>query len=105
MRRSWAAATVGALAVVVGLLTYFLVKATNERSSAREGFVLWARFRDAAGLFQKSRVQTAGIPIGQIEKRELDPDRPVGFIRRRRSSAPPSWPGHRAGVPRRCARR
>jgi phospholipid/cholesterol/gamma-HCH transport system substrate-binding protein len=80
MRRSWAAATVGALALVVGFLTYFLVKATNERSSAREGFLLWARFRDAAGLFQKSRVQTAGIPIGQIEKRELDPDRPVARV-------------------------
>jgi phospholipid/cholesterol/gamma-HCH transport system substrate-binding protein len=80
MRRSWAAATVGALALVVGLLTYFLVKATNERTSAHEGFLLWARFHDAAGLFQKSRVQTAGIPIGQIEKRELDPDRPVARV-------------------------
>ncbi len=29
-------------------------------------------FRDASGLFEKSRVQTAGISVGQIEKRELD---------------------------------
>ncbi|HEY8926967.1 MAG TPA: MlaD family protein, partial [Polyangia bacterium] len=80
MRRTWAAATVGALALVVGFLTYFLVKATNERASAREGFTLWANFHDAAGLFQKSRVQTAGIPIGQIEKRELDPEKPVARV-------------------------
>ena len=80
MRRSWAAATVGALAIIVGLLTYFLVKVTNERASAHEGFTLWANFQDAAGLFQKSRVQTAGIPIGQIEKRELDPERPVARV-------------------------
>ena len=80
MRRSWAAATVGALALVVGFLSYFLVKVTNERTPANQGFTLWANFRDAAGLFQKSRVQTAGIPIGQIEKRELDPEKPVARV-------------------------
>jgi phospholipid/cholesterol/gamma-HCH transport system substrate-binding protein len=80
MRRSWAAATVGALALVVGLLSYFLVKMTNERSSPREGYMVWARFHDAAALFQKSRVQTAGIPVGQIEKRELDPDMPEARV-------------------------
>jgi phospholipid/cholesterol/gamma-HCH transport system substrate-binding protein len=80
VRRSWAAATVGALALVVGFLTFVLVKATNERSSSNKGFAVWARFHDAAGLFQKSRVQTAGIPIGQIEKRELDPELPVARV-------------------------
>src|SRR3569623_2664421 len=77
MRRSWAAATVGALALVVGLMSYFLVKATNERQSSSKGYVVWARFKDAAALFQTSRVQTAGIPVGQIEKRELEPELPV----------------------------
>ena len=80
MRRSWSAATVGALAIVVGLISYFLVKATNERSPSDKGFTVWARFRDAAGLFQKSRVQTAGIPVGQIDKRELDPELPVARV-------------------------
>jgi phospholipid/cholesterol/gamma-HCH transport system substrate-binding protein len=80
VRRSWAAATVGALALVVGFLTFVLVKATNERSASSKGFAVWARFHDAAGLFQKSRVQTAGIPIGQIEKRELDPELPVARV-------------------------
>ncbi|MEP6652689.1 MAG: MlaD family protein [Myxococcales bacterium] len=80
MRRSWAAATVGALVLVVGALSYFLVKVTNERAPSGQGMVVWGRFHDAAGLFQKSRVQTAGIPVGQIEKRELDPDMPLARI-------------------------
>ncbi|MEO5768375.1 MAG: MlaD family protein, partial [Polyangia bacterium] len=66
--------------LVVGALTYFLVKVTNERVPSGQGMVVWARFHDAAGLFQKSRVQTAGIPVGQIEKRELDPDMPLARI-------------------------
>jgi phospholipid/cholesterol/gamma-HCH transport system substrate-binding protein len=80
VRRSWAAATVGALVLVVGALTYFLVKVTNERSASDQGIVVWARFHDASGLFQRSRVQTAGIPIGQIDKRELDPDSALARI-------------------------
>ena len=31
-------------------------------------------FHDASGLFEKSRVQTAGISVGQIDKRELEQD-------------------------------
>jgi len=73
MRRSWASVTVGALVLVVGLVSYFLVRSTSERRVATEGFAVWALFHDASGLFEKSRVQTAGISIGQIEKRELDP--------------------------------
>lgn len=80
MRRSWAAATVGALVLLIGAISYFLVKATSERSGKSTGYVVWARFTDAAGLYQKSRVQTAGIPIGQIENRELDPERPVARV-------------------------
>jgi phospholipid/cholesterol/gamma-HCH transport system substrate-binding protein len=80
VRKSWAAATVGALVLVVGALSYFLVKVTNERAPSGKGMVVWGRFHDAAGLFQKSRVQTAGIPVGQIEKRELDPGMPLARI-------------------------
>jgi phospholipid/cholesterol/gamma-HCH transport system substrate-binding protein len=80
VRRSWAAASVGALVLVVSVLSYFLVKSTSERSSKSDGLVVWMNFRDAAGLFLKSRVQTAGIPVGQIEKRELDPLRPLARV-------------------------
>lgn len=72
MRRSWASVTVGVLALTVALISYFLIRSTSERSSSSKGYTVWGLFRDASGLFEKSRVQTAGISIGQIERRELD---------------------------------
>jgi phospholipid/cholesterol/gamma-HCH transport system substrate-binding protein len=72
MRRSWASVTVGLLVLVVATVSYLLIRSTNERASGGEGYALWALFRDASGVFEKSRVQTAGISVGQIEKRELD---------------------------------
>jgi phospholipid/cholesterol/gamma-HCH transport system substrate-binding protein len=73
MRRSWASATVGALVIIVAIISYLLIRSTSERKSGSSGIAVWARFHDASGLFEKSRVQTAGIQVGQIEKRELDP--------------------------------
>ena len=58
---------------MVGVISYLLIRSTSERSAASEGYAVWALFHDASGLFEKSRVQTAGISVGQIEKRELDP--------------------------------
>jgi len=74
MRRSWASVTVGALVLVVALMTYWLVRSVNEHAGGNEGYTVWAVFHDAAGLFEKSRVQTAGISVGQIEKRGLYKD-------------------------------
>ncbi len=72
MRRSWAAITVGVL-VMVGLFAAFAIfKYTKEGVARGEGYTVFGRFRDAQGLAQKSRVQTAGLPVGQIETRELD---------------------------------
>jgi phospholipid/cholesterol/gamma-HCH transport system substrate-binding protein len=72
VRRSWAAVTVGALVLVVATLSYFLIHWTNERMSGSVGYTVYGIFRDASGLFEKSRVQTAGISVGEIESRELD---------------------------------
>ncbi len=72
MRRSWASLTVGGLVLVMIVLTYFLVRMVGERTVSKEGITVYALFNDASGLFEKSRVQTAGISVGQIEKRELD---------------------------------
>jgi phospholipid/cholesterol/gamma-HCH transport system substrate-binding protein len=77
MRRSWASATVGGLVILVAIISYLLIRSTSERKSGSSGIAVWARFHDAAGLFEKSRVQTAGIQVGQIEKRELDPQVPT----------------------------
>jgi phospholipid/cholesterol/gamma-HCH transport system substrate-binding protein len=74
VRRSWAAVTVGLLVLVVSGLSYFLIRSTNEHNSGNSGFTVWGLFHDASGLYEKSRVQTAGISVGQIDKRSLDPD-------------------------------
>jgi phospholipid/cholesterol/gamma-HCH transport system substrate-binding protein len=73
MRRSWASVTVGLLVIVVGVISYLLIHSTSERSGSNQGYTVWGLFRDASGVYEKSRVQTAGIAIGQIDKRELDP--------------------------------
>jgi len=72
VRRSWAAVTVGALVLIVSAISYFLIRSTSERTSGKQGLIVWALFKDASGLFEKSRVQTAGITVGQIESRKLD---------------------------------
>jgi phospholipid/cholesterol/gamma-HCH transport system substrate-binding protein len=72
MRKSWASLTVGILVLVVGVISYKLIHSTSERTAA-QGYQVWGLFRDASGVFEKSRVQTAGIAIGQIDARVLDP--------------------------------
>jgi phospholipid/cholesterol/gamma-HCH transport system substrate-binding protein len=74
VRRSWASATVGLLVLIVGVLSYILVRSTSEHNSGSRGISVWGLFRDASGLFEKSRVQTAGISVGEIGERKLDRD-------------------------------
>lgn len=74
MRRSWASVTVGALIVVIAAISYFLIWMTSERPAGSQGYSVSGLFHDASGLFEKSRVQTAGISVGQIESRELEGD-------------------------------
>jgi phospholipid/cholesterol/gamma-HCH transport system substrate-binding protein len=73
VRRSWASVTVGLLVVIVAAISYFLIRSTSEHTSGSKGIKVWGLFHDASGLFEKSRVQTAGISVGEIDKRELDP--------------------------------
>jgi phospholipid/cholesterol/gamma-HCH transport system substrate-binding protein len=72
VRRSWASVTVGLLVLLVGVISYYLIRSTKEGNSNSHGIAVWGLFRDATGLFEKSRVQTAGISVGEINKRELD---------------------------------
>jgi phospholipid/cholesterol/gamma-HCH transport system substrate-binding protein len=73
VRRSWASVTVGALVLVVLAGTYLLIRSVSKTNVGSNGIKVYALFRDASGLYEKSRVQTAGISIGTIESRELDP--------------------------------
>src|SRR5262249_4332782 len=77
MRRSWASLTVGALVIVVLGISYLLIRSTKEGNAGSRRITVHGLFRDATGLFEKSRVQTAGIQVGQIERRELDDKQPT----------------------------
>ncbi|MCG5055222.1 MAG: MlaD family protein [Myxococcales bacterium] len=70
MRRSLAPLTVGLTVLVASVLSFALFKYVQEHQS-KEGYVVYALFNDALGLFEKSRVQTAGIPIGSIVSKGL----------------------------------
>jgi phospholipid/cholesterol/gamma-HCH transport system substrate-binding protein len=76
------ALAVGALVAVAG--TVFLVAFTFFRKgglSARDSYVLTAVFDDVQGLSWKSRVQVAGIQIGEVTDIQLDGDRARVFMR------------------------
>jgi hypothetical protein len=52
MRRSWASITVGALVLIVGALSYKLVRSVSDQVGGSDGYIVWAVFRDASGLFE-----------------------------------------------------
>ena len=72
MRRSFAALTVGALTLVVLVSTYLLFQYTSERMSGGKGYRVYALFHNALGIYEKTRVLSAGLRIGQVEERVLD---------------------------------
>ena len=71
MRRSWAPWTVGLTVLIACGLSFALFTYVRDQTSG-EGYVLHAKFNDALGLFERSRIQTAGIPIGSIVSKSLD---------------------------------
>jgi phospholipid/cholesterol/gamma-HCH transport system substrate-binding protein len=73
VRRSFAALTVGLLTLVVLSASYLLFKYTTERRGD-QGYRVYALFRNALGIYEKTRVLSAGLRVGQVEDRELDQD-------------------------------
>jgi phospholipid/cholesterol/gamma-HCH transport system substrate-binding protein len=67
-----AAIKVGLLILIVVIGAYATFKSVSEQASGSDGYSLWARFRDASGLVDKSRVVIAGLTIGEIIDRRLD---------------------------------
>ena len=67
-----AAIKVGLLVLIVAIASYATFKSVSEQASGSDGYRLWARFHDAAGLVDKSRVVIAGLTIGEIVDRRLD---------------------------------
>ena len=72
MRRSLAGLTVGALALVVLVTTYLLFQYTSKKIAGGGGYRVHALFRNAIGVYERTRVLSAGLRIGQVEERELD---------------------------------
>ncbi len=72
MRRSFAALTVGSLALVVLVTSYLLFQYTSERMAGGKGYRVYGLFGNAIGLYEKTRVLSAGLRVGQVEERVLD---------------------------------
>ncbi len=72
MKALSAAIKVGIVVLLVVVVGYALFKSVSEQASGAEGYRLWAKFKDASGLVDKSRVVIAGLTIGEIIDRRLD---------------------------------
>jgi phospholipid/cholesterol/gamma-HCH transport system substrate-binding protein len=64
--------TVGALAAVILVSSYLLFQYTSERIRGEKGYQVFALFRSALGVYDKTRVLSAGLRVGQVENRTLD---------------------------------
>jgi phospholipid/cholesterol/gamma-HCH transport system substrate-binding protein len=71
VRRSLAALTVGILTIVVLTATYMLFQYVKKGGST-DGIRVHALFGNALGVYEKTRVLSAGLPIGNVEERALD---------------------------------
>ena len=72
MRRSLAGLTVGALALVVLVTTYLLFQYTSKKIAGGTGYRVHALFHNALGGYERTRVLSAGLRVGQVEERVLD---------------------------------
>jgi phospholipid/cholesterol/gamma-HCH transport system substrate-binding protein len=73
VRRSWAAITVGALVLVGLAITGIIFTITSEGRGGGKTISVYALFSDARGLADKTRVLSAGLSVGQIGTKALDP--------------------------------
>ncbi|HYX91907.1 MAG TPA: MlaD family protein, partial [Myxococcaceae bacterium] len=67
---------VGLLVLAAGAFLFvFLTFVRKGGMSEQESIDVYAYFHDASGLGKRSRVQIAGIPVGEIRKIELEGNR------------------------------
>ncbi len=63
---------VGAFALIVlAILTYMTFKVGGFEWAKKKGYILYAEFKNIAGLDEKTRIKVAGVDAGIIEKIEL----------------------------------
>ncbi len=76
---------VGLLVLGSGATLVLLIAAVSKGGlTDRDSIGVVAYFRDASGLSPKSRVQIAGIPVGEVQRIELEGTRAKVFLRIRR---------------------
>lgn len=76
---------VGVLVIISGAILFaFLTFVRKGGLSDREALEVFAYFRDASGLGPKSRVQIAGIAVGEVGRIELTGTRAKVFLKIRR---------------------
>jgi phospholipid/cholesterol/gamma-HCH transport system substrate-binding protein len=76
---------VGLLVLTAGAFLFaFLMFARKGGLSDDEAINAWAYFRDASGLSTKSRVQIAGIPVGEVSSITLEGTRAKVFLKIRK---------------------
>jgi phospholipid/cholesterol/gamma-HCH transport system substrate-binding protein len=71
MKDTSAAIKVGITALAIALLGFFTFKFVSKGIRGGGGYGVWALFHDATGLVDKSRVQIAGLHVGEIVDRRL----------------------------------
>ena len=72
MRPTGAAVKVGITAIVIALIGFLAFRFVAKGLHGSQGYRVWCIFHDATGLVEKSRVQIAGLNIGQIVDRRLE---------------------------------
>lgn len=76
---------VGLLVIASGVILFgFLTFARKGSFDKGESTLAYADFKDASGLAVRSRVQVAGIPVGEVEKIELKGTRARVWLRIRK---------------------
>ncbi len=72
MKSSGAAVKVGITVILIALAGFLGFRWVAKGLGGGSGYRVWALFRDATGLVDKSRVQIAGLNVGEIGERRLD---------------------------------
>lgn len=73
MRRHLNGLAVGTLIIAVLALSYELIRQTSKDMAGNHGHHVYALFHDALGISERNRVLSAGLSVGQVEERKLDP--------------------------------
>jgi phospholipid/cholesterol/gamma-HCH transport system substrate-binding protein len=72
MKGGSAAIKVGITVILIALITFLSFQFVAKGLKGAKSYAVWAHFHDATGLANKSRVQIAGLNVGEIGERRLE---------------------------------